>query len=75
MTLGGKAAVTTLRSEPAALQPCSATPECELQTLGVEQGLLCTQLAGTQALKHLQLLRYMYCRTETNSYTSPATTI
>lgn len=40
MILGSKAAVTVLQSEPAALQPCSATSECELQTLDVSQSAL-----------------------------------
>lgn len=50
MALGSRAAVSALQPEPTARQPGSASPECELQTLAMEQGLLYTQLAGTQGL-------------------------
>lgn len=50
MALGSRAAVSALQPEPTARQPDSASPECELQTLAMEQGLLYTQLAGTQGL-------------------------
>lgn len=47
MTLGSKAAVPILQSEPSRALP----PQWELQMLGVQLGLGYTELAGTQGFE------------------------